>query len=144
MNWRLRRAWLATEDAPSQAGPPSESWALRHRFMEPGTHLRSTVIPMLKKHPRMSLSRDEENFLRHWMYDEVHYAEGQGPAKQLQVEHGAAPADLAVLIAAGIPDPAEQEAVGFGPPLAEPPAWPWPGGTLSSRLAEARTAAGDS
>jgi hypothetical protein len=90
----------------------------------------------------MSLSRDEEVFLRHWMYDEVHYSEGQGPAKRLQVQHRAVPVDLAVLIAAAIPDLADQEAAGVGPPPSEPPTWPWPGDLLRSRLAEARIALG--
>jgi hypothetical protein len=88
----------------------------------------------------MRLSRDEEIFLRHWMYDEVHYGEGQGPAKRLQVQQQAVPADLAVLIAATMPDPTDQEAAGLGPPPAEPPAWPWPGDTLRLRLADARAA----
>jgi hypothetical protein len=90
----------------------------------------------------MRLSRDEEVFLRHWMYDEVHYSEGQGPAKRLQVQHRAVPADLAVLIAAAIPDLAAQEAAGIGPPPAEPPTWSWPDDSLRSRLAEARIALG--
>src|SRR5438067_13392062 len=76
----------------------------------------SRTTPMPNKHPRMKLSPEEEAFLRHWMYDEVHYADGPGPAKQLQLHHGVAPADLALLIAAGIPDPADQEAAGSGPP----------------------------
>ncbi len=95
---------------------------------------------MPNKHPLMSLSRDEEIFLRHWMYDEVHYEEGQGPAKRLQVQHEAAPADLAILIAATMPDPTDQEAVGLGPPPTEPPAWPWPGDALRLRVADARAA----
>ncbi len=97
---------------------------------------------MPNKRPPMRLSRDEEVFLRHWMYDEVHYSEGQGPAKSLQVQHRAVPADLAVLIAAAIPDLAAQEAAGIGPPPAEPPTWPWPDDALRSRLAEARIALG--
>jgi hypothetical protein len=97
---------------------------------------------MPNKRPPMRLSRDEEAFLRHWMYDEVHYSEGQGPAKRLQVQHRAAPADLAVLIAAAIPDLADQEAAGVGPPPAEPPTWPWPDDLLRSRLAEARITLG--
>ncbi len=88
----------------------------------------------------MRLSRDEEIFLRHWMYDEVHYAQGQGPAKRLQVEHRAVPADLAILVAATIPDPADQDAAGLGPPPTEPPVWPWLGDTLRARLADARVA----
>jgi hypothetical protein len=35
------------------------------------------------KHSRMRLSPEEETFLRHWMYDEVHYQNGTGPAKRL-------------------------------------------------------------
>jgi hypothetical protein len=73
------------------------------------------------------------------MYDEVHFREGTGPAKRLQVEHRVPPADLATLIAAAIPDPQEQEAAGLGLPPAEPPAWPWNEETLRLRLAEART-----
>jgi hypothetical protein len=87
----------------------------------------------------MRLSRDEELFLRHWMYDEVHYQQGRGLAKQLQLQHRAVPADLALLIAAAYPDLAEQEAAGKGPPPNEPPTWPWPVEALRARLAEART-----
>jgi hypothetical protein len=70
--------------------------------------------------PLMKLSRDEELFLRHWMYDEVHYEEGPGPAKRLQLEHQAILGDLAMLIAAAIPDPIEQERAGLDRPSAEP------------------------
>ena len=93
---------------------------------------------MPNKHPPMRLSRDEERFLRHWMYDEVHFKEGRGPAKQLQIAHGVVPAQLAELIAAALPDPAEQLAAGLGPPPAEAPTWPWTEATLQKRLAEAR------
>lgn len=95
---------------------------------------------MPSKPPRMKLSRDEEAFLRHWMYDEFHYQDGPGPAKRLQLAHRAIPADLAVLIAAAIPDPEEQEGAGLGPPPAEPPAWPWTEAALRARVAEARAA----
>jgi hypothetical protein len=88
----------------------------------------------------MKLSREEEVFLRHWMYDEFHFQNGTGPAKRLQVAHRAIPADLAVLIAASIPDLGEQETAGLGPPPAEPPAWPWTGDGLRDRVAEARAA----
>src|SRR5262245_7638920 len=98
------------------------------------------MTPMPNTHPRMEMSRDEELFLRHWMYDEVHYQEGSGLAKRLQLEHRAVPADLATLIAAAIPDLAEQEAAGAGPPPAELPTWPWSEEALSARLAEARLA----
>src|SRR5438128_2034878 len=96
------------------------------------------LTPMPNKHPPMKLSRDEEIFLRYWMYDEAHYLEGQGPAKRLQLQHHAIPADLALLIAAAMPDPLEQEAAGHGPPPAEPPTWPWSEDTLTARLAAAR------
>ncbi len=95
---------------------------------------------MPNKPPPMSLSRDEADFLRHWMYDEVHYAEGLGPAKRMQLQHRAVPADLAVLIAASIPDPVDQESAGLGPPPDTLPTWPWPADALRSRLAEARAA----
>ena len=88
----------------------------------------------------MRLSRDEEVFLRHWMYDDIHYGEGLGPAKRLQLQHGAVPADLAILIAATMPDSADQESAGSGPPPAEHPAWPWPGDSLRVRLADAQAA----
>ena len=87
----------------------------------------------------MRLSPDEEQFLRHWMYDEVHYSDGPGPAKRLQLEHQANSAEFAVLIAAAIPNPAEQEAAGFGPPPDEVPTWPWHGETLRARVAQARS-----
>src|SRR4051812_24542585 len=93
---------------------------------------------MPSKHPLMGLSPDEESFLRCWMFDEAHYQEGIGPAKRLQLQHRAIPADLAILIAAGMPDPGEQEAAGEGSPPAEPPTWPWTEGALTARLAEAR------
>jgi hypothetical protein len=93
---------------------------------------------MPSKHPRMSLSREEELFLRHWIYDEAHYRDGVGPAKRLQLEHRVVPADLAEIVAAAMPDPAEQEATGSGPPPAEPPAWPWSDEAFRARLAEAR------
>jgi hypothetical protein len=86
----------------------------------------------------MRLSREEETFLRHWIYDEAHYLDGVGPAKRLQVQHRVKPADLAILIAAAIPDPAEQWAAGSGPPPAEPPEWPWSEEAFRDRLAQAR------
>ena len=95
---------------------------------------------MRNKHPLMRLSRDEELFLRHWMYDEVHFRDGVGPAKRLQVQHQVPPADLAVLIAAAIPDPADQQDAGSGPPPAEAPTWPWSDESLRTRLVEARGA----
>jgi hypothetical protein len=87
--------------------------------------------------PLMKLSPDEAVFLRQWMYDEIHYQDGMGPAKRLQVQHGVSPADLAILIAAAIPDPADQEAAGLDPPSVASPQWPWSGATLQQRLAEA-------
>jgi hypothetical protein len=73
------------------------------------------------------------------MYDETHYLEGVGLAKRLQVQHQAAPADLADLIAAAMPDPAEQEAARLDPPAADNLTWPWSATSFSARLAEART-----
>ena len=93
---------------------------------------------MPNKHPPMRLSRDEETFLRRWMYDEVHYADGVGPAKRLQVQHRVAPADLAVLVAAAFPDLAEQQAAGLDPPRLEEPYWPWSEAALQDRLRQAR------
>jgi hypothetical protein len=62
---------------------------------------------------------------------------GSGPAKQLQREHQEISADLAVIIAAAIPDLAEQWAAGVGPPPAEPTTWPWSTAAIKARLAEA-------
>jgi hypothetical protein len=87
----------------------------------------------------MKLSHDEENFLRHWMYEEVHYQDGPGPAKGLQLGHRAFPAELALIIAAAIPDPAAQGAAGDGPRPDEPPLWPWSDEEWHARLTEART-----
>ncbi len=89
--------------------------------------------------PLMRLSRDEESFLRHWIYDEAHYQDGPGPAKRLQLQHRAIPADLADLIAAAIPDPIEQERAGLDRPSTEPPKWPWSEESLQSRVTEARS-----
>ena len=55
---------------------------------------------MRNKHPLMKLSPEETHFLRHWMYEEMHYQEGGGPAKQLQRAHHVISANLAVIIAA--------------------------------------------
>jgi hypothetical protein len=104
----------------------------------PGRTTPFVTIPMSNKLPLMRLCRDEEAFLRHWIYDEAHYLEGQGPAKKLQLQHRAIPGDLAILIAAWLPDTADQEAAGFAPPPPEPASWPWSEETFRARLAEAR------
>jgi hypothetical protein len=90
------------------------------------------------KDPLIRLSREEEMFLRCWIYDEAHYQEGVGPAKWLQLQHRVPPAELATLIAAAIPDLTDQEAAGLGPPPAEPAMWPWSEESQRSRLLEAR------
>ncbi len=87
----------------------------------------------------MKLSRDEELFLRHWVYDEAHFRDGVGPAKRLQVERRIAPADLAALVAAAMPDPREQEEAAANPPASATPRWPWDGDAFQTRLAEARS-----
>src|SRR5687767_6130606 len=89
---------------------------------------------MPKMHPLMKLSPEEEAFLRHWIFDEAHYRDGIGPAKRLQLERGVIPADLATLIAAGLPELAIQEAAANGPPPAVGPTWPWSEQTLRARL----------
>lgn len=90
----------------------------------------------------MKLSRDEAAYLRHGVYYEAGYRDGVGPAKRLQAEHRVVPADLATLIAAALPDPADQDAAAATPP-AEPPTWPWGGDALRLRLAEARAVLAD-
>jgi hypothetical protein len=86
----------------------------------------------------MKLSRDEEAFLRHWIHDEARYEAGVGAAKRLQVQRGARPAELAIIIAAAIPDPSEQEAAALAPAPADPPKWPWAEESFQRRLAEAK------
>ena len=97
---------------------------------------------MPSKHHPMKLSREEELFLRHWIYDEAHYLNGVGDAKRLQVEHKVTSADLAVIIAASIPDPLEQLNAASTRSNSTPPNWPWPNETFLIRLDEARTALG--
>jgi hypothetical protein len=87
----------------------------------------------------MKLSREEESFLRRWMHDEVHYRDDRGPAKALQLRHGVAPADLAAIIAAGIPDSADQESSAADSPSGAPVIWPWTDADFHRRLAEARS-----
>ncbi len=94
---------------------------------------------MPNKLPLMKLSPDEAKYLKHWVYDEMHYQEGQGSAKKLQLKHQVTPADLAVLLAVAMPDSSEQEAASIGPPPSEPPVWPWPGDECKRRIAEARS-----
>ncbi len=60
---------------------------------------------MPKTHPRLTLSTEEDHFLRQCMFDEVHFEEGQGPEKRQQVAQGVRPAELSLLIAAALPDP---------------------------------------
>ena len=93
---------------------------------------------MRSRQTPMKLSPEEESFLRHWINDEARFRVGPGPAKRLQLEHNVRPADLAVLIAAALPDPAEQEAAAAAPP-GEPPRWPWSEEAFASRLRQART-----
>src|SRR5690348_5614270 len=98
---------------------------------------------MPNKHQPLKLSRDEELFLRHWMYDEMHYDSGLGRAKRLQVEHQVTPAEIAVLIAAAFPDPAKQELAGLGPAPVEPACWPWSPESFRARMTEARASLAD-
>ena len=73
------------------------------------------------------------------MYDEVHYQDGPGPAKALQVRHRITPADLGILVAAAIPDLREEEAAGAGVPPKTSPIWPWTEASFRNRVAEARS-----
>jgi hypothetical protein len=93
--------------------------------------MRSTRQPM-------KLSPEEELFLRHWIKDEADFQERRGAAKALQLAHGVRPADLALLIAAGMPDLEEQAAAADGPAPADPPSWPWSPEGFEQRLADAR------
>ena len=94
---------------------------------------------MPNKHPKMKLSREEEAFLHQWMRDEANFRDGPGPAKKLQIEHHVVPAQLAILIAAAIPDPDDQAAIVADPAVAMT-LWPWTDDSLNARLREAQTA----
>jgi hypothetical protein len=48
------------------------------------------------------------------------------------------PADLSIIIAAVIPDPAEQERIASGAAPDQPLTWPWTDSELQQRVAEAR------
>ncbi len=93
---------------------------------------------MPKTHPRLTLSPEERFFLRQWMFAEVHFEEGQGPAKRLQVAQGVRPAELSLLIAAALPDPAEQQAAVSGATRSACPTWPWSARSFQDRLEEAQ------
>ena len=93
---------------------------------------------MPKTHPRLTLSPEEEFFLRQWMFDEVHFEEGQGPAKRPQVARGVRPAELSLLIAAALPDPTEQQAAVSGATRSACPIWPWSVQSFRDRLGEAQ------
>lgn len=97
---------------------------------------------MRNTHQPMKLSPDEDLFLRHWIKDEADFQKRQGPAKALQLAHGIRPADLALLIAAGMPDLEEQAAVANGPAPSDPPSWPWTPEEFERRLADARVRLG--
>jgi len=86
----------------------------------------------------MKLSPKELAFLKHWIVDEAHYRDGPGAAKQLQIAQRVAPAELAILIAAAIPDPAEQEIASQQRAPGGAPEWPWSEQSFHARLAEAR------
>jgi hypothetical protein len=93
---------------------------------------------MPKTLPRMTLSLEGELFLRQWMFDEVHFEEGQGPAKRQQVAQGVRPAELSLLIAATLPDPAKQQAAVSGATRSLCPTWPWSVQSFQDRLGEAQ------
>jgi hypothetical protein len=73
------------------------------------------------------------------MYDEVHYHEGRGPAKVLQLNHHVTAAELGILIAAAMPDSATQQSAAVNAPSLDLIKWPWTDAALTARLAEARS-----
>jgi hypothetical protein len=92
----------------------------------------------------LKLSHKEECFLKHWMFDELHYTDNSLPrvAKRLQRERGAKPAELAEIIAAWMPDTKEQWRAAESMPEGVPE-WPWESEEgFRSRLAEARAVLG--
>ena len=86
----------------------------------------------------MKLSHEEDIFLRHWIYDEVHFHEGTGPAKRLQVAHKIPPANLALIIAAALTEAGAQEADGRWSAAHGIAGWPWPEDSCARRIEEAR------
>ena len=61
-------------------------------FHDQSTHPPLKGYTYAEQRPLMKLSRDEELFLRHWMYDEVHYEEGPGPPSGYRSNIGPSPA----------------------------------------------------
>jgi hypothetical protein len=72
------------------------------------------------------------------MFDEVQFEEGQGPAKRQQVAQEVRPAELSLLIAAALPDPADQEAAVARASPSACPTWPWSVQSFQDRLGEAQ------
>jgi len=93
---------------------------------------------MPNKSPPMKLSREEEGFLRHWMYDKTHYQDGPGPAKQFCIEQPL----LTWPPSLPLPSPTwtTRKLPASGPRLMIPPMWPWIGDTLRTRIFEAQAA----
>lgn len=78
-------------------------------------------------HQAMKLSPKEENFLKHWIYDEWHFMDKSLPflSKKLLRPFPVIAGEIADLIVAWMPDPEEQNRVLEGPPPETPPEWPW-------------------
>ena len=72
------------------------------------------------------------------MHEELSYHDGPGPAKRLQFEHGVVSADIAALIAAAVPVPADQEAAARAPLPEGAPIWPWSAQSFQERLLQAQ------
>lgn len=75
----------------------------------------------------MKLSPKEENFLKHWIYDECHFMDKTllFLSKKLLRPFPVIAGEIAELIVAWMPDPEEQFRASEGPPPETPPEWPW-------------------
>ena len=95
----------------------------------------------LRYEPMLKLAPIEENLLKQWMHDELHYTDKCRPrlAKKLQLEYQVVPAHLAEIIAAWMPNTGEQWQAAESVSSDEIPEWPWASpGEFQARLAQAR------
>src|SRR5262245_38640807 len=93
---------------------------------------------MPNKHLRLRLRASAETFLRHWLFEDIHHPEERGLAKKLQVAQRVTAAELAVLIAAGLPELVDHDTTGQARPPVSNPVWPWSEESFRLRLTEAR------
>jgi hypothetical protein len=121
--------------------PPPCPWKSKEEALVRDVTIKHEWESQRKMHLPMKLSPKEETFLRHWIFDELHFQDRTLPrlAKKLQVKHSVAPAELADIIAAWMPSSEEQVQAAEGPPPSTAPEWPWSSREeFESLLAKAR------